>query len=143
MFSQIKLYLVAFFTYLGVDVAYQLAFGMAFMERQWSAAGIDDIKYTDANNLMFVYMVLFFMIIALANLRLCISPGIETKSVKRAMTNGLLLGVTAYGTLGLTCGWTIEGFAPSIVLAFIIEGGTFSLVCSGFTTWFALRKQAT
>jgi uncharacterized membrane protein len=141
--NTIKLYFVAFFTYFGVDVAYQVAFGMRYMERQWASAGIADIKYAEANSLMFVYMLLFFAMIAVANLRLCIVPAIEAKSVKKAMHDGLLLGVTAYGTLGLTCGWTIDGFSPSIVVAFIVEGGAFSLVCSGFTTWFALRKQAT
>jgi uncharacterized membrane protein len=103
--GHITLYLQAFITYVVVDIGYQLAVGFSFFTHFIEGAQLD--FYVEPTSTGLVLMLVFFTLIAIANVHLCILPAIAAKSVSMALKNGALLGTTAYATLGLTNGWSI------------------------------------
>lgn len=137
--GHITLYLQAFITYVVVDIGYQLAVGFSFFTHFIEGAQLD--FYVEPTSTGLVLMLVFFTLIAIANVHLCILPAIAAKSVSMALKNGALLGTTAYATLGLTNGWSIGDFPLAFALTITLEGLFFSLITSGLTTWSQLRKH--
>ena len=135
----VKLYFQALFIYVAVDVAYQLALGFRIFSHFAESSGMGAM-YASPSGSAVGLMAVFFALIAFANLKLCILPAIEVRSVKAAARSGALLGATAYATLGLTNAWSIGRFPLVFALIVIVEGCVFSLVCSGLTTWLHLRR---
>ena len=138
--GHISLYIQAFITYLVVDIGYQLAIGFSFFTHFIESAQLG--FYIEPTGTGMALMLVFFTLIAVANVHLCILPAIAAKSVPLALKNGALLGTTAYATLGLTNGWSIGDFPLAFALTITLEGLFFSLITSGLTTWLRLRKQA-
>ena len=137
--QNLKLFFQAFFIYLVVDIGYQLAIGFKLFTHFAETSGLSKI-YIQPTSTGMVLMLLFFMLIAFSNLRLCILPAIDAKSPKLAMQKGALLGTTAYATLGFTNAWGIDNFPLAFALTITLEGLFFSLITSGLTTWLYLRK---
>ena len=77
----------------------------------------------------------------LAIVKLVVEPAVEAKSLKMAATRGLLLGVTAYGTLALPNGWSLAGYPLSLVLEVLLEGVLFAPIASVVTTWWMLKRE--
>jgi uncharacterized membrane protein len=135
--GHITLYLQAFITYVVVGIGYQLAVGFGFFTHFIEGAQFDFYVEPTSTGLMLV----FFTLIAIANVHLCILPAIAAKSVSMALKNGAFLGATAYATLGLTNGWSIGDFPLAFALTMTLESLFFSLITSGLTTWSRLRKH--
>lgn len=136
--GRITLYLQAFFIYLLVDIGYQIALGFSFFTHFIESAQLD--FYVEPSPTGLGLMLIFFTLIAVANVHLCILPAIEKKSVTVALKQGALLGTTAYATLGLTNAWSIGGFPLAFALTITLEGLFFSLITSGLITWLRLRR---
>ena len=107
-------YLSVFVIYFIVDVTYQMVFGIPFSKKIQEEAGIAEIFASEIQNP--VLMLVWFAIMTLAIVKLVVEPAVEAKSLKMAATRGLLLGVTAYGTLALPNGWSLAGYPLSLVL---------------------------
>ena len=77
----------------------------------------------------------------LAIVKLVVEPAVEKKSLKDAYLKGLLLGVTAYGTLSLPNGWSLVNYPLALVAEVTMEGVLFAPTASVFTTWWLIKKQ--
>ena len=135
-------WLKAWFIYVIVDVGYQLALGFGLMVHFVEASPLKDV-YVEPTPLGAGLMFAFFSLIAFANVKLAIEPGIEAKSPKLAAIKGAILGLTAYATLGLTNAWSLGGFPLLFALTITLEGLLFSTVTSWLTTAWELRGEAT
>ncbi len=136
-----KLYFQTLVTYIVVDVAYQAVIGLKLLTAFLSTSPLKEV-YVQPTAVGAGLMLLFFCIIAMANLQLCIRPGLADSSPGKAALNGGLLGLTAYGTLALTNGWSLGGFPLLLSLTITVEGLIFSMVTSGAVTWWHLRGKA-
>ncbi len=139
--SRIKLFLFIIVFYFVIDVIYQVAFGINFNETQYENAGIDEI-FADPPRHLYLFVV-FFVLIALANLVLVVRPSIAQASIANAAKKGALLGLTAYGTLATTITWTIADFPLASTVAIAAEGTIFSAATSAAATWWTLRSHQT
>ena len=137
--SDVKLFFFTMAVYFVVDVIYQVAFGINFNQGQYETAGIDGIFADPPRHLYLI--VVFFVLIALANLILVVKPSITDRSVPNAAKKGALLGLTAYGTLAMTTTWTIADYPVASGIAIAAEGTVFSCVASAAATWWALRSD--
>ena len=133
-----KLFFQALVTYIVVDVAYQALIGLKLLTAFLSTSPLKEV-YIQPTAVGGGLMLLFFCIIATANVKLCIVPGLTARSPRHAALNGGLLGLTAYGTLALTNGWSLGGFPLLLSLTITLEGLIFSMVTSGAVTWWHLR----
>ena len=134
-----KKYITAFLAYTIVDTAYQFAIGLKIDKFFYEQAGIADIYYTEPTH---VYLIIVFLvIIAIANVHLVINHAIEKQSVPMALKHGFLLGITAYATFALPLAWSIQGYPVMLAVIHIIGGGFWSLCTSGITTWCLLRNK--
>ena len=134
-----KKYIIAFLVYVIVDSAYQVIMGLKIDSFFLAQAGIKDIYYTVPKHLYLI--AVFFVIIAIANVRLVVERAIEKKNVKMALKDGFLLGVVAYATFALPLVWGIKDYPLMLAVIHIVGGGFFSLCTSGITTWLLLRKK--
>lgn len=139
MKTTILKYLSVFVVYFIVDVTYQVTFGIQFSQRIQEEAGIKEIFATDIQNPILI--LIWFAIMTTAIVKLVVEPAVEAKSIKVAALKGLLLGVTAYGTLALPNGWSIADYPMTLVLEVIMEGVLFAPIASVVTTWWLLRKE--
>ena len=132
-------YLSVFVIYFIVDVTYQMVFGIPFSKKIQEEAGIAEIFASEIQNP--VLLLVWFAIMTLAIVKLVVEPAVEAKSLKMAATRGLLLGVTAYGTLALPNGWSLAGYPMSLVLEVLLEGVLFAPIASVVTTWWMLKRE--
>lgn len=133
-------YLSVFLIYFIVDVTYQVLFGIDFAQRAQEAAGIKSIYATELENP--IYILIWFLIMTVAIVKLVVEPAVEANSVKLAAFKGILLGVTAYATLALPNGWSIASYPLALVLEVILEGFFFAPIAASLTTWWLLRSNA-
>ena len=133
-------YLSVFLIYFIVDVTYQVFFGIGFAQKAQEAAGIKDIFVTDIENP--VYILVWFVIMTVAIVKLVVDPAVDAKSIKTAVFNGMLLGVTAYATLALPNGWSIANYPWILVLEVTLEGFIFAPVAASLTTWWLIRPRS-
>lgn len=131
-------YLTALGIYFVIDVAYQFAIGMRLGDH--FITGTLREVYGSPGGSAIVLIALFFLIIAYANLKLCIERGIEQRDWTLAAKLGALLGTAAYGTLALANGWTFADYPLGYVCTVTFEGILFSTITSGATTYLALRR---
>ena len=76
----------------------------------------------------------------LAIVKLAVNPALEARSVKKAAKNALLLGLTAYGTLGMANGWSLKDYPLSLVAEILLEGALFAPISASITTWWLLKQ---
>lgn len=139
MRTTILKYLSVFVVYFIVDITYQVAFGIRFSQAAQEEAGIRDIFATDIQNPILI--LIWFAIMTTAIVKLVVEPAVEAKSIKMAALNGLLLGITAYGTLALPNGWSVLNYPIALVLEVIMEGVLFAPIASVVTTWWLINKE--
>ncbi|MBB6461989.1 DUF2177 family protein [Flammeovirga kamogawensis] len=139
MKTTILKYLSVFVVYFIVDVTYQFAFGMNFSQNIQEQAGIREIFVTDIQNP--VLLLIWFALITTAIVKLVVEPAVEAKDLKAAALKGLLLGVTAYGTLALPNGWSLANYPLALVIEVTMEGVLFAPIASVVTTWWLIKKE--
>jgi uncharacterized membrane protein len=139
MKTSILKYLGVFATYFIVDASYQILFGLPFGQKIQAATGIQDIFATSPQNPEL--MLIWFAIMTLAIVKLVVEPAVASKSIKTAALKGILLGVTAYATLGLPNGWSLKDYPMGLVLEIVLEGFLFAPTAAVVTTWWLLKQQ--
>lgn len=138
---RIKLIVQAFATYVVVDIAYQVVLGFPLMKHFVESSPLKD-AYIEPTGTGMALMLIFFSIIAFANVVLAIEPAIDARSAKTGFFRGAVLGTAAYATLGLTNGWSLGGFPVLFSLTITLEGLLFSGITSGVTSWWILRQTS-
>ena len=141
MKTTILKYFSVFGIYFIIDASYQFMFGIKFSTTVQEEAGISDIFATDIQNP--VLILIWFILMTIAIVKLAVEPAVEVKSIKTAAFNGLLLGLTAYATLALPNGWSLVDYPITLVLEVVMEGMLFSPAASIFTTWWLVNKANT
>ena len=131
--KKLKLWFVAFLIYTIIDFFYQFTIGLKLDGWILQQAGISTIFNEQPAYISTI--LLFFILIAYANLVLVIEPSIEKKNISRAFYHGFLLGITAYATYSLPQLWLIKNYPPLLSPIHILSGGIFSFFTSGITTW--------
>lgn len=131
-------YLSVFGIYFVVDVTYQFSFGMKMSQSLQESAGIKSIFASDVQNPILI--LIWFALMTTAVVKLAVEPAVKEKSVKQAMIKGLILGVTAYGTLALANGWTILNYPLAMVLEVVFEGVLFAPIAAGLTTKWMIKS---
>ncbi|MEN0061304.1 MAG: DUF2177 family protein [Myxococcota bacterium] len=137
--TSLSLFVRALVIYVVVDVAYQAVVGLRLLTTFVAKAGLEDV-FVPPEGPGLLMMLVFFALLAWANVQLAIRPAIAAGSVGVAIRHGALLGAACYGTLGLTNGWSLRGFSPAWTFAIVAEGILFSVMTSGLTTWWVLRS---
>ena len=140
--QRLKLFGQALITYIVVDIAYQIVIGFPLMKHFVESSPLKD-SYIEPTGTGMALMLLFFATIAFANVVLAIEPALKAQCARTGATNGAILGLAAYATLGLTNGWSLGGFPVLFSLTITVEGLLFSAITSGLTTWLWLRKAPT
>ena len=86
-------------------------------------------------------LIVFFVLIAYANVRLAIEPAIRANSLMVAVKNGLALGCAAYATYIVPVFVAIANWPPALVPIDIVIGGLLSLITSVAVTSIVLRVR--
>ncbi|MCH2043800.1 MAG: DUF2177 family protein [Saprospiraceae bacterium] len=133
-------YLSVFFIYFIIDVGYQFTFGINFSKGVQEEAGISQIFATDIQNPILI--LIWFSIMTTAIVKLVVEPAVAAKSIKEAAFKGVLLGITAYGTLALPNGWSLANYPIALILEVIMEGLLFAPIASVVTTWWLIKKES-
>ena len=136
---RLQLFGQAFITYISVDIAYQVVLGFPLMKYFVESSPLKN-AYVEPTGTGMVLMLIFFALIAFANVVLAIEPALNACCVPTAARNGAILGAAAYATLGLTNGWSLDGFPFLFSITITIEGLLFSTITSSLTTWWWVRK---
>lgn len=139
MKREILKYVSVFFSYFAIDVTYQILFGIPFGQRVQQEAGITDMFASEVQNPILI--LLWFLIMTFAIVKLVVEPSVEKKSVKSAYLNGMILGVTAYATLGFPNGWSLADYPLALVMEVTLEGFLFAPAASAFTTWWMIKND--
>ena len=139
MKQNILKYLSVFLSYFAFDLTYQIVFGIPFSQRMQEAAGIKDIFATEVQNPILI--LIWFLIMTFAIVKLVVEPAVEQKSVKAAYWKGMILGVVSYATLGFPNGWSLAGYPLALVMEVTLEGFLFAPASAAFTTWWILRSS--
>ncbi|MEM7374400.1 MAG: DUF2177 family protein [Bacteroidota bacterium] len=139
MKTTILTYLSVFVVYFIVDVTYQAVFGIQFSQTLQEEAGIREIFAAEIQHPILI--LIWFAIMTTAIVKLVVEPAVEAKSIKAAALKGLLLGITAYGTLALPNGWSLADYPIALVLEVIMEGVLFAPIAAVVTTWWLIKKK--
>lgn len=85
-------------------------------------------------------ILVFFVLLGAANVQFAVTPGVEARSVRKAIKNAFLLGCAAYATYIVPIYLMISG-TPSILIPIdILIGGGLSVATSAIVTAIALRR---
>ena len=85
-------------------------------------------------------VLLFFGLIGYGNQRFAIVPGIEARSLKKALSNSFVLGCAAYATYIVPVFLIVDGWPLVLVPIDILIGGLLSLSTSAIITSIGLRR---
>ena len=137
--KHIKPILGIFFFYFLVDVLYQVLIGLKMQSYFLEGTSLKNMISSPPNYPLTI--VLFFIIISVANYLLVVKPSLSNQSIKQSLLHGYLLGVAAYSTFSLPLLWLFSDVPLTYaVLVFLFEG-SFSMVSSGVVTYFYLRSS--
>ena len=132
-------YISVLLIYFVIDVSYQMLFGIPMSQSIQETAGIQGIFATEIAKPSLI--LVWFLLMTLAIVKLAVNPALEARSVKKAAKNALLLGLTAYGTLGMANGWSLKDYPLSLVAEIILEGALFAPISASITTWWLLKQS--
>ena len=139
MKKNLSLFGVAFLVYIIVDIAYNLIIGFKIDRILLENAGILE-HYAETPRYP-ILLLLFFIVIALANVELVIKHALKNNvNIKYAIWGGFLLGITAYATLSFAATWSIKNYPLAFAGIHPLGGGIFCAVTSGITTKIFAKK---
>lgn len=139
MNKSVSKYLGVFIIYLIIDVLYQFGIGMSLSTQLQEAAGIRSIFLSTVEKPWLI--LVWFAIMTTAIVNLVVDPAVAKGSASSALKNGLLLGLTAYGTLGLANGWSLADYPLGLVGEVMLEGALFAPITSYVVTRMILKKK--
>jgi len=144
--STLARFVAAFVIYAVVDILWNvspMALGMYEALHEASNSARDEFgKQPDTwGAIEAVSLIVFFVLIAYANVRLAIEPAILDNSLMVAVRNSLALGCAAYATYIVPVFVAIANWPAALVPIDIIIGGLLSLITSTAVTSLALRAR--
>lgn len=141
-------FIAAFVIYTVIDVGWNLSpLARGMYESLYEASGNDAMfsaygKQPDTwGGAEFAAMLVFLLLIALANSRLAIEPAVREISLRKAMLNSFVLGCAAYATYIVPIFLAISTWPGILVPIDILIGGLLSLLTSTIVTYPALRLR--
>ena len=140
-------FIAAFLTYAIIDIVWHLfPFVTAMYVNLREASGLGNEwsfgKEMDTwGGFEFLALLLFFLLMGLANSHLAIEPALRENSLRKAMLNSFILGCAAYATYSVPIFVMIAKWPVPLVPIDIIIGGCLSLVTSTIVTAVALRMR--
>ena len=144
--STLARFIAAFVIYAVVDILWNvspMALGMYEALHEASGSTRDEFgKQPDTwGAIEAVSLIVFFVLIAYANVRLAIEPALRDNSLMVAVRNSLALGCAAYATYIVPVFVAIANWPAALVPIDIIIGGLLSLITSTAVTSLALRAR--
>ena len=140
-------FVAAFLTYAVIDVVWHMfpfVNAMYVSLREASGLGSDwsfGKEMSTWGGVEFVALLVFFLLIGLANSHLAIEPALRDNSLRKAMLNSFILGCGAYATYSVPIFVMIAKWPVPLVPIDIIIGGCLSLATSTIVTAVALRLR--
>ncbi len=143
-FMRLVRFAAAFVIYTVVDVVWNiLPFVQSMYESLHAASGNDRSIYGKQietwGGMEMLSLLIFFLLIALANSHLVIEPAVREGSVRKAVIGGFVLGCGAYATYIVPTFVATANWPVVLVPIDIIIGGTLSLITSTAVVALSLR----
>ena len=119
----LKLYAVAFVTFMAIDLVW-----LGVVARSFYRAQLGPLMRPDVN---WVAAVLFYLVFVAGIVVLAVWPAIERGSLAQAMALGALFGLVTYAAYDLTNLATLEGFPVRMVVVDMLWG---TVLCTSIST---------
>ena len=119
----LKLYAVAFVTFMAIDLVW-----LGVVARSFYRAQLGPLMRSDVN---WVAAVLFYVVFVAGIVVLAVWPAIERGSLAHAMALGALFGLVTYAAYDLTNLATLEGFPVRMVIVDMLWG---TVLCTSIST---------
>lgn len=142
-------FLAAFVVYAVIDIGWNLSpIALGMYERFYEDSGNNVLfdsfgKQPDTwgGSELFSLLV-FLLLIALANSYLAIEPAVKERSLRKAMQNSFVLGCAAYATYIVPIYLNLATWPGILVPIDILIGGLLSLITSTVVTYVSLRRSS-
>ena len=121
----LKLYAVAFLTFLAIDLLWLGVVARSFYRQQLGPLMRSDVNWTAA--------IAFYLIFVCGIVLLVVWPAIERESLVRALSFGALFGLVTYAAYDLTNLATLQGFPLKMVVVDMIWGMVLCTAISAIT----------
>jgi len=127
----IKLYLIAFPIFLGIDLVWLGVISNSFYQQQLGSLISEDVNWIPA--------IIFYLLFIVGLVFFVIKPGLEKKSLKNTILNSSIFGLVTYATYDLTNLATIRDW-PLLVTVVDLLWGVFISISVSLLTYLIAKK---
>jgi uncharacterized membrane protein len=117
-----QLYLLTALVFFAIDLVWLGVVAVGFYEKH--------LGFLLAEQPRWIPAILFYLIFIAGQVVFAVLPGLEAGSLKRTVTLGAFLGLTAYATFDLTCLALFDGFPVVVVVVDMVWGSVLSATVS-------------
>ncbi|MFN8400905.1 MAG: DUF2177 family protein [Anaerolineales bacterium] len=128
---KIKLYLVTFFAFLGIDSLWLGLVAPSFYKSQ--------IGFIMAENPNFLAAGLFYLLFIFGMVIFIVEPGVREQTLMQAVARGALFGLVTYATYDLTNLATLQGWPILVTVVDLIWGTVLSAAVTLVSVWVGKR----
>ena len=128
---KLKLYLITFLAFLGIDSLWLGLVAPSFYKSQ--------IGYIMAENPNFLAAGLFYLLFIFGMVVFIIEPGVREQTLMQAVARGALFGLVTYATYDLTNLATLEGWPILVTVVDLIWGTVLSAAVTLVSVWAGKR----
>ena len=128
---KIKLYLVIFFAFLGIDSLWLGLVAPSFYKSQ--------IGFIMAENPNFLAAGLFYLLFIFGMVIFIVEPGVREQTLMQAVARGALFGLVTYATYDLTNLATLQGWPILVTVVDLIWGTVLSAAVTLVSVWVGKR----
>ncbi len=128
---KLKLYLVTFFAFLGIDSLWLGLVAPSFYKSQ--------IGYIMAENPNFLAAGLFYLLFIFGMVIFIVEPGVREQTLMPAVARGALFGLVTYATYDLTNLATLQGWPILVTIVDLIWGTVLSAAVTLVSVWVGKR----
>lgn len=128
---KIKLYLVTFFAFLGIDSLWLGLVAPSFYKSQ--------IGFIMAENPNFLAAGLFYLLFIFGMVIFIVEPGVREHTLMQAVARGALFGLVTYATYDLTNLATLQGWPILVTVVDLIWGTVLSAAVTLVSVWVGKR----
>ncbi|HMV29032.1 MAG TPA: DUF2177 family protein [Anaerolineales bacterium] len=128
---KLKLYLITFLAFLGIDSLWLGLVAPSFYKSQ--------IGYIMAENPNFLAAGLFYLLFIFGMVVFIVEPGVREQTLMQAVARGALFGLVTYATYDLTNLATLEGWPILVTVVDLIWGTVLSAAVTLVSVWAGKR----
>ncbi|HNE02875.1 MAG TPA: DUF2177 family protein [Anaerolineales bacterium] len=128
---KLKLYLITFLAFLGIDSLWLGLVAPSFYKSQ--------IGYIMAENPNFFAAGLFYLLFIFGMVVFIVEPGVREQTLMQAVARGALFGLVTYATYDLTNLATLEGWPILVTVVDLIWGTVLSAAVTLVSVWAGKR----